>query len=105
MTQLQESELLLRYTHWSAARICKRINEMSSDEMWRMANQTSPAGPAGPPHIIPSTDLPPPYLELVAKATLAIARELGLPKFEEWKEAYLQDPALFDREVERFTLR
>lgn len=99
----QDIDLWLRYVDWSATQINKRLLELSVDELWALANGQMPDGAADassvPVELLPSRDSSIDLLQLVRKATLSIARELDLPTFAVWKQAYADDPAAFEAEI------
>jgi hypothetical protein len=100
MISLSEHELWLRYVDWSATQINRRLLELSLDELWARANSEGlePEAAAVPADLLPSRDSSE-YLQLVRRATLSIGRELGLPGFAEWRDAYLASPAEYDRDL------
>lgn len=90
MSVPEDRALWLEYVEWSATRISERLLALSVDELWSLAQRT-PTGRALAPHEIPADLLPPPgsagYLDLVRNATLAIAGQLDLPSFPDWKRS------------------
>lgn len=94
-----ESELWIRYLDWSAARILRRLTEMSPDEVWQCAHRSTSDSLDLPPlprgHTGPSSN----NLRIVRQATLVIAGDLELPAFAEWKQLYDRSPAEYDREM------
>jgi hypothetical protein len=103
MSGSADHDLWLQYVDWSATQINKRLLELSLDELWALANDRSPvhAGDATavPADLLPAQSSPVELLQLVRKATLSIARELDLPPFSVWKQAYSSDPAPFQRDI------
>jgi hypothetical protein len=103
MSESADHDLWLRYVDWSATRINRRLLDLSVDELWALANDRSPTpspdSTAVPADLLPSQSSPIELLQLVRKATLSIARELNLPPFAVWKEAYARDPDAYERDI------
>jgi hypothetical protein len=105
MPDSPDIDLWLLYVDWSATQINRRLLELSVDELWALANDPSAPDPADAPSVpadlLPSQRSPVDLLQLVRKATLSIARELNLPSFAAWKQAYTSDPSAFDSDITR----
>jgi hypothetical protein len=97
MREPASDELWTRYVDWCSARVAARFLELSSDQIWALANRSrsqrerssSPPGES-------------PYLELVRQVTLELFAELGLPDYNRWLERYRADPAVFEAEMVGF---
>ena len=102
MSQADDQVLWLQYVDWSATQINRRLLELTADQLWDIAHaepgRLVPGSSEIPPALLPPPDSPP-YLELVRSATLSIAKDLHLPAFPAWKEAYLLDPEPFLRDI------
>ena len=105
MPESVEIDLWLRYVDWSATQINRRLLALSVDELWALANGPAVGDATHPPPVpadhLPSRDSSVELLQLVRRATLSIARELDLPSFAEWKQAYARDPRPFDADLTR----
>jgi hypothetical protein len=100
-----EEDLRLAYLDWCSTRVAKRFLELSHDEVWvRSTLAASPDGeaqlaaqPSGGPAL--AVDRIPGYLDLVRRTALLLADELDLPPFDVWKQAFLDDPAQFRKDM------
>ena len=105
MPESPDIDLWLLYVDWSATQINKRLLELSVDELWALANDPSAPdaadAPPVPADLLPAQSSTVELLQLVRKATLSIARELNLPTFAAWKQAYAADPSAFDPDITR----
>ena len=105
MPEPTDIDLWLVYVDWSATQINKRLLALSLDELWALANDRRALDPADttsvPADLLPSQTSPVDLLQLVRRATLSIARDLQLPTFAAWKQAYARDPEAFDRDITR----
>ncbi|MBW3628275.1 MAG: hypothetical protein KY464_03155 [Gemmatimonadetes bacterium] len=105
MADLTDVDLWLLYVDWSATQINKRLLELSVHDLWALANE--PAGPDSaevptvPADLLPAQGSTVELLQLVRRATLSIARELNLPSFAVWKQAYARDSAAFAPDITR----
>lgn len=91
--------LRARYYDWCSAKIVERIFQLSPEEVWYRAAQVQdapePVGASEDSEAFVSRNV----VELVRSLADQVARELALPPFEEWAEAYRTDPAHFEREI------
>lgn len=105
MPDSADIDLWLLYVDWSATQINKRLLELEVDELWALANDPRAPDPADaqavPADLLPSQSSSVELLQLVRRATLSIARELKLPSFAAWKQAYEEDPTAFDPDITR----
>jgi hypothetical protein len=103
MPESADVDLWLLYVDWSATQINRRLLELSVDELWALANEPAPADAADthsvPADLLPSQSSSVDLLQLVRQATLSIARELNLPSFAVWRQAYARDPRAFDADI------
>jgi hypothetical protein len=100
-----EDPLRPLYLDWCSARVARRFLELSLDEVW-LRSDFAASLPAAPrePHTpeassLLALDRIPGYLDLVRRTALVLAQEMELPSFSEWREAYLEDPEPFRREM------
>lgn len=105
--------LRAKYHDWCSARVADRFLSLSPDEIYSIAhgraggggelvdvldaNASASSGSADASSLVELS-----YPELVERVTLALSRRMGLPDFEEWREAYRTDPARFDEEMMGF---
>ncbi len=85
--------LRAKYLDFCSARVAEVLLALSPDEMFVLAEDAARAS---------GTDLggaSPGYDEIVRLATARLSRQLGLPSFEAFADAYRRDPAAFDREM------
>lgn len=82
--------LRAKYFDYYSSRIADELLALSPDDLYVLARKA--AGGTGS-----SDDLP--FTRMVDLATLGIMRRIGLPSFEEWLEAYRQDPSRYDSEL------
>lgn len=105
MPESTDIDLWLLYVDWSATQINKRLLALSLDELWALANDRRALDPADsatvPADLLPSHSSSVDLLQLVRRATLSIARDLKLPAFAAWKQAYARDPRAFDADITR----
>src|SRR5688500_6844348 len=105
MADPTDVDLWLLYVDWSATQINRRLLELSVDDLWALANEPVPPdsaeAPTVPADLLPSQSSSVELLQLVRRATLSIARELKLPSFPAWKQAYLRDSAAFAPDITR----
>jgi hypothetical protein len=94
MTEPTPGELWTRYVDWCSARVAARFLELSSDQIWDLANRTRPARERRV-----TTDGSSPYLELVRQVTLELFSELGLPDYHEWLARYESNPDAYESEM------
>lgn len=107
MSSPPDSELRLRYLDWCSARVAQRFLQLTPDEVWLRARQAdslphSDERSVGADALPASSSVPdgsPEYLDLVRRTALVLARELRLPEFAEWREAYLRDPDAYQQEL------
>ena len=104
-SDLSEDELRRRYLDWCSTQVAKRFLELSADEVWLRSNFAAslPSPPdassASERGSVVAVDRIPGYLDLVRKTALVLAREMDLPSFPTWKEEYLRDPDIFERDI------
>ena len=105
MPEPSDIDLWLLYVDWSATQINKRLLALSLDELWALANDRRALDPADtaavPADLLPSQTSSVELLQLVHRATLSIARDLQLPTFAAWKQAYARDAKAFDSDITR----
>jgi hypothetical protein len=85
--------LRAKYLDFCSARVAEVLLALSPDEMFVLAEDAARAS---------GEDLGgarPGYDEIVRLATERLSRQLGLPSFEAFVEAYRRDPEAFDREM------
>lgn len=87
-----DSILRAKYLDYCSARVAETLLLMSPDEIFLLARDAA-RDPSGER----STTLS--YDEVVQLATGLISRQLDLPPFERWAEAYRRDPSQFDHEL------
>jgi hypothetical protein len=87
-----ETVLRAKYLDYCSARVAEVLLHLSPDEMYLLAQDA--AREAGRVDADPLR-----YDEMVRLATGRLSAGLALPSFEEWAEAYRQDPARFEREL------
>ena len=104
-SEFSDEELRRRYLDWCSTQVAKRFLELSLDDVWlrsHLAASLPPAPaetPPSPTSSLLAADRIPGYLDLVRKTTLLLAREMNLPDYEEWREAYLKDPGGFAHDI------
>jgi hypothetical protein len=98
MRESTPEELWTRYVDWCSARVAARFLELSSEQIWDLADRTRSARERREPHSAGES----PYLELVRRVTLELFAELGLPDYNAWLPRYRADPAPFDAEMVGF---
>lgn len=92
-----EEDLRRLYLDWCSTQVAKRFLELSLDEVWlrsHLAASLPPEQAAASPSI-PAIDRIPSYLDLVRRTALAIAQEMELPSFPDWRERYLEKPEAY----------
>jgi hypothetical protein len=101
-----EDDLRLRYLDWCSTQVARRFLELSHDEVWLRSHFAASLPPRPEAESSQSRGSPataveriPGYLDLVRKTALLLARELNLPAYDEWKDAYLEDPAAFSKDI------
>jgi hypothetical protein len=99
MTEPTSGELWTRYVDWCSAQVAARFLELSSEQIWDLANRTR-AARAGQE---PLNGGGSPYLELVRQVTLELFADLGLPDYHAWLVRYRADPAPYEAEMIGFT--
>jgi hypothetical protein len=91
--------LRARYYDWCSAKIVERIFQLSLEEVWYRAvhvpAQSDGVAAAEEAEAVLSRNV----VDLVRSLAEQVARELHLPAFEEWVQAYRQDPHRFDQEI------
>jgi hypothetical protein len=95
MTEPTPGELWTRYVDWCSAQVAARFLELSSEQIWDLANRTRTAHAGQGPFNGGSS----PYLELVRQVTLELFAELGLPDYHEWLARYRANPAPYEAEM------
>ncbi len=98
MREPTPDELWTRYVDWCSARVAARFLELSSDQIWDLADRTRSARERREP----VADGESPYLELVRRVTLELFSELGLPDYNAWLVRYRSDPDPFEAEMVGF---
>jgi hypothetical protein len=92
--------LRAKYLDWCSARLAERFLDLSPEEIYELAQ---PAGGAEGVATEGRSVLPHPtddsYRQLVERVTEALLVRVPLPSFEQWAEAYAEDPARFDAEL------
>jgi hypothetical protein len=95
MTEPTPGELWTRYVDWCSAQVAARFLELSSEQIWELADRTRAARAGQEPRDGGGS----PYLELVRQVTLELFAELELPDYHEWIARYRADPAPFEAEM------
>lgn len=95
MREASPDELWTRYVDWCSARVAARFLELSSEQIWDLADRTRSAQGMRPSAVEGES----PYLELVRQVTLELFAELGLPDYNAWLVQYREDPDPFDAEM------
>jgi hypothetical protein len=95
MKEPTPDELWTRYVDWCSARVASRFLELSSEQIWDLADRTRSARERREPVAEGES----PYLELVRQVTLELFADLGLPDYNQWLVRYRADPAPFDAEM------
>ncbi|MEX2609346.1 MAG: hypothetical protein WEA24_05315 [Gemmatimonadota bacterium] len=98
--------LRAKYWDWCSARLADRFLSLSSDDIYRLARREPETGaglgggtPVGRDPGALAGETPASFRELVAQVTESLAREMGLPSFEQWSAAYREDPARFEGQL------
>lgn len=108
------SILRAKYHDWCSARVADRFVTLTPEQIYAIAHGSTggggglagePAGEAGENASATGAvagassleDLT--YAELVQRVTEVLSRELGLPDFETWSDAYRRNPAAYDAEM------
>lgn len=97
---LSFADVRLRYFEWCAAKVAIRMASLSPEEIWVYAF-TAPA--SGFPDGAPPPGGAPSFDQALRRAIAGVARDLDLPKFEDWALRYAVDPEPFDRLIRQFT--
>lgn len=106
MTPDQTDEELRRlYLDWCSTQVARRFLELSLDDVWLRSDLAAsipqrppPEGPGGRPPAFSAEQIPG-YLDLVRRTALLLADEMNLPRFEEWKRSYLDDPQSYQEDI------
>jgi len=105
----EERQILrAKYHDWCSARVADRFLTLTPEEIYSIAHgggddsrgMEAAADASVPERGAGASSLKEVgYPELVERLTSALARELGLPGYEEWVEAYRRDPERYDAEL------
>jgi hypothetical protein len=101
MGEAGDETLRAKYLDWCSARLAERFLDLSPEEIYELAR---PEGGAEPDDVPSSTQpLPHPthprYRVLVQRVTEVLLERTPLPTFEQWSEAYGEQPERFDAEM------
>ncbi|MBI4408588.1 MAG: hypothetical protein HY561_02690 [Gemmatimonadetes bacterium] len=97
-----EPVLRAKYLDWCSARVADRFLQLTPEQIYELAQTASRTGsPSGADFVGNSA----PYRVLVERVTEVLASHIGLPPFEEWAEAYRQEPQRYDAELLGFWKR
>ncbi|MEZ4416949.1 MAG: hypothetical protein R3E10_14455 [Gemmatimonadota bacterium] len=90
--RLTDDQAVLRakYYDFCSARLAGLLLSLSPDEIFVLAEESGVE--AGGP-------LESPYDAMVRRATVMLARRVGLPTYEAWAQAYAEDPTRFEGEL------
>ena len=99
-----DDDLRRLYLDWCSTQVAKRFLELSLDDVWLRSHLAASLPAPDDQHQDPSSSLLavdriPGYLDLVRRTSLLLAREMDLPLFPDWKEAYLKNPQEFADDI------
>jgi hypothetical protein len=94
MTEPTPGALWSQYVDWCSARIAARFLELSSDQIWELADRQRNRASQGVETMgAPPTDPLRPdsgYVDLVRQVTLDLFAEMNLPDFHAWQAKYVE---------------
>lgn len=109
--------LRAKYLDWCSARVAERFLKLTPDEIYELAYRASHGGgpapgrsaeggsspdvpdtPASPAFFQPAGE-PESFRRIVEMVTQALSRELDLPDFDEWRDAYEAAPESYDEDL------
>lgn len=107
----EDVRLRAKYHDWCSAKIVEQFLSLSPEEVYQLAQPGEPASDAvtegpGPgtraaaaPSVVSPTAQETSYRQLVQRVTEALLERTDLPSFEQWSEAYREDPGRFESEL------
>ena len=102
---LTDEELRRLYLDWCSTQVARRFLELSLDDVWLRSDLAASIPPRSaeqgpnPSPLSFSAEQIPGYLDLVRRTALLLADEMDLPRFDEWKRSYLQNPETFREDI------
>lgn len=103
---VDERVLRAKYLDWCSARLADRFMQLAPEDIYQLAQRSEDTGAVSPgaggagefpgPNGTPGSGS---YRAVVERVTAALASELELPDYAEWRLAYEASPERYEREL------
>jgi len=96
-----------KYLDWCSARVAEQFLRLTPEETYALAEEAVREEPraavvfgeVGGSGSGGGAGVASAHRIMVERVTEVLVARLGLPSFEEWREAYRRDPAVYDRDL------